>query len=188
VFRILQLGYNVMWSDVDIFWKIDAIPGMLAEMEDFDIGIQSNAPPAEHNDNGRRRINSGFYFVRNSPQSLEAFRQIVEHASATTLSEQPSFYSILCGDDMEYVEGPRDCVNTKIPVKTRLLSRKTYPNGAMTDVIRGVTPESGDDVAIVHFNWLEGHENKVGSFVNASMWLLDDRLNCMYSHPVRSRR
>lgn len=106
--------------------------------------------------------------------------QITEHARKSTLSEQPSFYTILCGDQLQYVSGPRDCLNTEIPVKTRLLSRKIYPNGAMTEVIHGVTPDSPDKVAIVHFNWLEGHENKVQSFVNASMWMLGESGECRY--------
>lgn len=225
VLRILKLGYDVVWSDVDIFWKVrkhaaahtavrreppamsmsvsslgphltlplpvfswtqvNPIPGMLEEMGDMDIGIQSNAPPDEAADNGRRRINSGFYYVRSSPSTVEAFEQITDHARRSTLSEQPSFYTILCGDELQYVQGPRDCLNTKIPVKTRLLSRQVYPNGAMTDVIRGVTPTSEDKVAIVHFNWLEGHENKVQSFVNASMWMLDEHDQCLYDLPRR---
>ena len=80
VLRILQLGYDVVWSDVDIFWKINPIPGMLEEMADMDIGIQSNAPPEERNDNGRRRINSGLYLVKSSPATVQAFQLIVDHA------------------------------------------------------------------------------------------------------------
>ena len=185
VLRILELGYNVLWSDVDIFWKVNVIPGVLAEMGQgegsVDIAIQSNAPPEEEAENGKRRINSGFYLAKSNPPVVEAFRQIVAHARASTLSEQPSFYTILCGDELEYVEGKSDCVNTVIPVKTRLLSRETYPNGAMVEVVRGVTPVSEDEVQIVHFNWLEGHDAKVQSFVNASMWLLqEDEMTCEY--------
>lgn len=183
VLRILELGYNVFWSDVDIFWKVNVVPGVLAEMGEgkgsVDIAIQSNAPPEEEAENGKRRINSGFYLAKSNPQVVEAFRQIVAHARESALSEQPSFYTVLCGDDLEYVQGKSNCVNTAIPVKTLLLSRETYPNGAMVEVVRGVTPASEDDVRIVHFNWLEGHDAKVESFVNASMWLLqEDDMTC----------
>ena len=190
VLRILELGYNVFWSDVDIYWKVNVIPGVLAEMGEgegsVDIAIQSNAPPEEEAENGKRRINSGFYLAKSNPQVVEAFRQIVAHARASTLSEQPSFYTILCGDELEYVQGKSGCVNTAIPVKTLLLSREKYPNGAMVEVVRGVTPVSEDDVRIVHFNWLEGHDAKVESFVNASMWLLqEDDMTCKYQVGVR---
>ncbi len=190
VLRILEFGYNVMWSDVDIFWKVDPIPGVLAEMQadgmDADIGIQSNAPPSEAAENGHRRINSGFYFAKSNPAAVDAFRQIVDHARQSKLSEQPSFYTVLCGDDKQYVQGSRACANTAIPVSTRFLSRDIYPNGAMVDVVRGVTPASRDRLEIVHFNWLEGHDAKVQSFVDASMWMLDPRTGaCMWDSPDR---
>lgn len=184
VLRILEQGYDVLWSDVDIFWKINPIPGVLEEMKEgggVDIAIQSNAPPEEASENGYRRINSGFYMAKSNSPTVEAFRQIVEHARSSTLSEQPSFYTVLCGDEMQFVSGSSYCLNTEIPVKTRLLSREIYPNGAMVEVVKGVTPATEDDVAIVHFNWLEGHDAKVESFVNASMWLLhDDDMTCKY--------
>jgi hypothetical protein len=190
VLRILEFGYNVVWSDVDIFWRVNPIPGMLAEMRadgmDADIGIQSNAPPAEAAENGHRRINSGFYYAKSNAASVEAFRQIVAHARQSKLSEQPSFYTVLCGDDKQYVQGTRACANTAIPVATRFLSRDVYPNGAMVDVVRGVTPASPGGPAIVHFNWLEGHDAKVQSFVDAAMWMLNpDTGACMWDSPAR---
>lgn len=190
VLRILEAGYNVMWSDVDIFWNVNPIPGVLAEMRadggDADIGIQSNAPPAEAAENGHRRINSGFYFAKSNAAAVDAFRQIVAHARQSKLSEQPSFYTVLCGDEKQYVRGSRACANTAIPVATRFLSREVYPNGAMVDVVRGVTPAAPRGVAIVHFNWLEGHDAKVQSFVDASMWMLDPRTGaCIWDSPTR---
>lgn len=182
VLRILELGLNVVWSDVDIFWKVNPIPQMLREMEEKGayIGIQSNAPQDEDVETGHRRINSGLYYARNSPETLEAFGQIVAHASTSTLSEQPSFYSILCGDEKEYVTSANTCENPTIPITTRLLSRHLFPNGAMKDVLRGVTPYTKDDVNIVHFNWIEGHHAKINKFNRAQMWLLDEQEHCKY--------
>ena len=99
VLRILELGYSVLWSDVDIFWKRNPLPELLSSMGDAHIAIQSNAPPVEAPSNGMRRINSGFYFARHSDATMAAFRQIVAHAQSTTLSEQPSFYTVLCGTE-----------------------------------------------------------------------------------------
>lgn len=163
--------------------QVNPIPTILAEMEDeIDLAIQSNALPEEEADNGRRRINSGFYLVKSSESTIQAFTQIVDHARTSPLSEQPSFYTILCGDDMRYTVGLSDCINTDLHVNTRLLDRAIYPNGAMTEIVRGVTPSSQDDVAIVHFNWLEGHDAKVDSHIKAEMWMLDDHAQCMYEY------
>jgi len=185
VLRILKLGIDVVWTDVDIFWKVNPIPPMLEEMGDEAlIGIQSNAPQEEEAETGMRRINSGLYYVKSTTESVEAFSQIVDHASKSRLSEQPSFYTILCGDTREYVTGKSTCFNPSIPIKTQLLSRKRFPNGAMKDVLKGVTPNTQDDVAIAHFNWVEGHANKVARFHQAQMWQLTDKEECLYYTPV----
>ena len=83
---------------------------------------------------------------------------------------------------MRYARGLSDCVNTELGVTTRLLDRAIYPNGSMTEIVRGVTPFSRDDVVMVHFNWLEGHDAKVERHVNAGMWMLDERGACMYDY------
>lgn len=181
VLRILKLGYNVLWSDVDIFWKVNTIPLLLGEMgDDINIAIQSNAPPTEDAENGMRRINSGFYLVKRSDATIEAFTQIVEHAHNSSLSEQPSFYAILCGENSEYTVGMSKCFNPKISTTTLFLNRGLYPNGAMENVLKDVTSTTQDDVAIAHFNWRVGLDTKMQSFVNSSMWLLSEDDQCLY--------
>jgi hypothetical protein len=110
---------------------------------------------------------------------MAAFRQIVAHAQSTTLSEQPSFYTVLCGDNQEHTVGHATCVNSHLNVTTAFLDRTIFPNGAMETIIKSVTPTSNDEVAIVHFNWRVGHDLKIESFKNATMWLLDESLRCM---------
>ena len=144
--RILRLGVSVIWTDVDIYWKVHPLSDMLATIrtdqdrrtrsigkptEPADIVIQSNAPPAEWADNGLLRINSGFYYVAAGPRSVRAFVAIVEHAGRSELSEQPSFYAVLCGEKGEHVDGERACENPRVPARTLMLSRRVYPNGAM---------------------------------------------------------
>ena len=131
--RILRLGFNVLWSDIDIYWKINPLPGILHAIDDdqrrrarltgrpadpADIAIQSNAPPTERADNGLRRINSCFYFVSASPRSLAAFAAIVQHANRSRLSEQPSFYAVLCGPAAEHIDDGRACEYPGLPVRT----------------------------------------------------------------------
>ena len=41
-------------------------------------------------------MSSGFYLVKSSLNSIAAISEIVSHAAASTLSEQPSFYDVLC--------------------------------------------------------------------------------------------
>ena len=62
-----------------------------------DFVVQSNAPSKEPDANGPLRINSGFYRVRSNPATIAAMEQIVMHAASSRLTEQPSFYMVLCG-------------------------------------------------------------------------------------------
>jgi hypothetical protein len=155
VLRILRLDVSVLWTDIDIYWKVHPLSDMLAAIqadrdrrtrsngepaEPADIAIQSNAPPAEQADNGLRRINSGFYYVVAGPRSVKAFEAIVEHARHSELSEQPSFYAVLCGENGELADGLRACENPRVPARTLMLSRRVYPNGAMD--ISGITATS----------------------------------------------
>jgi hypothetical protein len=168
------------------FSQVNPIKGILEDMGDADIGIQSDIPEYDPQDVGSNitklvNLNSGFYYTRSSNVTVRAFEEITKHALQSNLSEQPSFGAILCGEKREYIVKQNQCLNTQIAVKTQVLSRQTYPNGAMTNVTQNVTPTSVDKVAIVHFNWVKGHETKVAGFVNATMWVLDEHGKCLNS-------
>ena len=117
VLQVLEAGYSVVWSDVDITWFVHPFEVMSEFMiPDGGIAIQSNAPYVE-NENAPantktatggslrtedpaafRRLNSGLYVAPNNENVISAFRAITEHASRSKLSEQPSFDAILCED------------------------------------------------------------------------------------------
>ena len=178
VLRLLERGHDVMWTDVDVFWTRDPLPHLLTEMGgDANLAVQSNAPPEEAARNGRRRINSGFYYVRRSEATVQAFRAIVAHAAARSdESEQPSFYSVLCGGSMEYAVGRAHCRReiATLQVTTYFLERRLYPNGAM---LRSIGPYPFGS-HILHFNWCAGREEKKRRFVETGTWLLDERGEC----------
>lgn len=96
VLRIIRTGYSVLWSDVDIVWYKDPLPDLVSYGPGT-FPVQSNEPKSELPGTGIRRINSGFYLVRSDPLTIEAFEAITAHAATTRLSEQPSFYDVLCG-------------------------------------------------------------------------------------------
>lgn len=102
VLRILQLGYNVVWSDCDIVWFKNPLPHLMGH--DADLVIQTNAPDDEPA-NGKRRINSGFYLARSNEQLIQAIDDVVKFAAKSKMSEQPCFYDVLCGKELENVVG-----------------------------------------------------------------------------------
>jgi len=143
--------------------------------DNHDIYIQSNAPPNEIADNGLRRINSGFYFAKSSERTITEFRKIVEHAAISSLSEQPSFYSILCGDNGEFRNSDNTCFNGF--VSTKFLSRTLFPNGAM---IWNRTMNLQNSI-ITHTNWVSGFYNKLTKMLQYNWWVLNNEGNCKYN-------
>lgn len=165
---ILELGYDVVWTDIDVFWKAIPIPRMLEALSDgAHIAISSDAvPTAEPN----AWLNSGLYYVKHSDATIKAFQEIVQDAAVSQTSEQPAFNKILCAQ----TQGPDICLTTDNSVTTRILDRTIFPHGAMYDVVIKVTLSSEDDVATVHYNYRSGREEKEKCLFYAGMWLVRD--------------
>lgn len=77
----LRVGLNVLVSDPDVFWCVDARPVLTAILQstdylDADVVIQAQV--------GYRSLNSGFYFVRANARSIalfDALLQQIEHVN-----------------------------------------------------------------------------------------------------------
>jgi hypothetical protein len=165
--RALRLGYDVLWTDVDIFWKRDPRQDVVNQMgSDVDIGIQTDAVPSQ---NGNKNINSGFFYVRQSKVTISAFEEIVKDEESISSSDQVSFNNVLCASKI----GTERCIWEKGPLKTLTLNRLRYPNGSMNES-KAVSLTSSDEIVIVHFNYRKGRKAKEKSFKRAGMWLLQE--------------
>ncbi|CAI0463479.1 unnamed protein product [Linum tenue] len=99
VLQILKMGYNVLLSDVDVYWFENPLQyvrsfgptTLVAQSDEYNQTGPINLP---------RRLNSGFYFARSNAPTIAAIEKVVNHASTSTLSEQPSFYDMLSGTDV----------------------------------------------------------------------------------------
>ncbi|GJP65230.1 hypothetical protein CLOP_g22142 [Closterium sp. NIES-67] len=183
VLRVLKAGYSVLWTDVDIVWFTDPLPDLLSYGPGT-FPIQSNEPNTTLPGTGIRRINSGFYFARADKKTVDAFEAITAHAATTRLSEQPSFYDILCGVKGEnVVEGKEECV-WQNGLRTIFLDRVVYANGAAhafwdEEDVEGTCRRKG--CAILHNNWIAGKDAKKQRFVVNSFWHYDlEKRMCMW--------
>uniref|UniRef100_A0A7S1T5L1 Nucleotide-diphospho-sugar transferase domain-containing protein n=1 Tax=Compsopogon caeruleus TaxID=31354 RepID=A0A7S1T5L1_9RHOD len=172
VLRILKLGVNVIWTDCDIIWFKNPIPHM--QSHQADLIIQTNAPDNEPM-NGKRRINSGFYLARSNGPTIQAFEDIIKYASRSRMSEQPCFYDVMCGKEMETIVGTDRCAYNGMTVQ--LLDRHLYPNG-ITDGIWDTEPGKiwikFPNLYILHNNWVKGADGKQSRFEKHGFILFDD--------------
>ncbi|XP_024541663.1 beta-arabinofuranosyltransferase RAY1 [Selaginella moellendorffii] len=175
VLRILELGYSVLFSDVDVYWFSSPIRELMA----FGPGVLA-AQTDEYNEkeavNLPRRLNSGFYFAWSDNATIVSFRKIVKHAAKSKLSEQPSFYDVLCGEDGKHRKGNSSCVEPETNLTVEFLDRWRYPNGAYKLIwdskdVRGTCQRLG--CVILHNNWKTGHQQKIERQTRAGLWEYD---------------
>jgi hypothetical protein len=182
--RVLQAGYTVLFSDSDVLWFTNPLPALKARgLNNTLLLVQSNEPVASQPANGLSRINSGFYFAAASPATLAAFAAIVAHAAASSVSEQPSFYDVLCGVGGKYRLGEDACQMPDAGVRTEFLDRDAYPNGKHRDVwdapdVLAAARRMG--AVVLHNNWVVGGQAKVAR--QRVWWHYDEaRAMCQYS-------
>ncbi|XP_047966034.1 beta-arabinofuranosyltransferase RAY1 isoform X2 [Salvia hispanica] len=175
VLQILELGYNVLLSDVDVYWfknPLDYLtsfgPGVLvAQSDEFNVTGAMNLP---------RRLNSGFYYAHSDRITIAALGKVVQHAAYSNLSEQPSFYDTLCGEGGSYRLGDDQCLDPETNLRVHFLDRDLFPNGAY----RGLWEEEDTKKAceergcfVLHNNWINGRKKKLERQVLSGLWEYD---------------
>ncbi|KAJ6313433.1 hypothetical protein OIU77_014856 [Salix suchowensis] len=163
VLTILKLGYNVLLSDVDVYWFGNPLPLLYS----FPPGVLV-AQSDEYNDSGPinlpRRLNSGFYFARSDVSTVAAMEKVVKHAATSNLSEQPSFYDTLCGEGGSYRISDNRCVEPETNLTVHFLDRNLFPNGAYLNLwqkknVKKTCMKKG--CLVLHNNWISGRMNKL---------------------------
>ncbi|CAM6007217.1 unnamed protein product [Sphagnum balticum] len=182
VLHLLHLGYNVLFSDVDVYWFQNPMKEMMA----YGPGTLV-AQSDQHNDTDRanmpRRLNSGFYFAWSDKATIAAFEKIVKHALTSNMSEQPSFYDTMCGFNGVYAVGDDQCLSPETNVTVYFLDRKKYPNGASGGLwekpnVREACIKQG--CIVLHNNWTSSREYKLRRQRVAGLWEYDEKLRMCF--------
>ncbi|KAL0421436.1 UNVERIFIED_CONTAM: Beta-arabinofuranosyltransferase RAY1 [Sesamum latifolium] len=172
VLQILKLGYNVLLSDVDVYWFKNPLPYLnsfgpavlVAQSDEYNVTVPINLP---------RRLNSGFYYAHSDSITIAALEKVVKHAAKSNLSEQPSFYDTLCGEGGSYRLGHDRCLEPETNLVVHFLNRDLFPNGAYQGLweekdIKKACKERG--CLILHNNWISGRRKKLERQVLSGLW------------------
>ncbi|MCL7033887.1 hypothetical protein MKW94_016933 [Papaver nudicaule] len=175
VLKVLKMGYNVLLSDVDVYWFENPLPYLrsygpavlVAQSDEFNLTGPINMP---------RRLNSGFYFARSDAETITALERVVNHASTSALSEQPSFYDVLCGEGGKNRLGDDRCHEPETNLTVHFLDRDLFPNGAYRELweepnIKSVCKKRG--CIVLHNNWINGRKRKLERQVLSGLWEYD---------------
>ncbi|XP_010471061.1 PREDICTED: beta-arabinofuranosyltransferase RAY1 isoform X1 [Camelina sativa] len=175
VLKILKLGYNVLLSDVDVYWFRNPLPllqsfgpsVLAAQSDEYNRTVPINRP---------RRLNSGFYFARSDAPTIAAMEKVVKHAATSGLSEQPSFYDTLCGEGGAYRLGDDRCLEPETNLTVQFLDRELFPNGAYRDLwlkedVRAECEKK--HCFVLHNNWISGRLKKIERQMMRGLWEYD---------------
>ncbi|KAF8098643.1 hypothetical protein N665_0261s0012 [Sinapis alba] len=175
VLKILKMGYNVLLSDVDVYWFKNPLPllhsfgpsVLVAQSDEYNTTVPINRP---------RRLNSGFYFARSDEPTIAAMEKVVKHAATSGLSEQPSFYDTLCGEGGVYRLGNDRCVEPETNLTVHFLDRDLFPNGAYGDIwlkedVRAECEKK--HCYVLHNNWISGRLKKLERQMMKGLWDYD---------------
>ncbi|KAI7742638.1 hypothetical protein M8C21_029596 [Ambrosia artemisiifolia] len=187
VLEILKLGYNVLMSDVDVYWFKNPLPLLttfgpavfVAQSDEYKITGPINLP---------RRLNSGFYYAQSDNTTIAALKKVVKHASLSNLSEQPSFYDTLCGFNGSYRLDDDTCQEPETNLTVHFLDRNLFPNGAYLDLWDSSNVSSrcmSIGCFVLHNNWISGRQKKLERQVSSGLWEHDTSgKEDLYQNPV----
>uniref|UniRef100_A0ACD5TEW3 Uncharacterized protein n=1 Tax=Avena sativa TaxID=4498 RepID=A0ACD5TEW3_AVESA len=175
VLKILRMGYNVLLSDVDVYWFHNPVQ-FLHSLGPSTFAAQSD----EYNETGPtnlpRRLNSGFYYARSDRATITAMEMVVKHATKSNSSEQPSFYDVLCGKEGANRLGDDRCLEPSTNLTVVFLDRDLFPNGAYRRLwdrrdVRSACGELG--CFVIHNNWVNGRKKKLRRQMVSGLWDYD---------------
>ena len=197
---ISQLGYDLLFQDVDMVWYKDPVPWFHRETPDE---TNNNFAVKEWDmvfqDDGARTLffspysaNTGFYFVRNNRKTQYFFNQLLlsgdlvkalsSHQSAliTQLAEFASLYGLKIKSWNRFsaeFPGGHNFHQQKDFMKKLILSKNSTDGRGLINNDKN----SDIDPYIFHMSWTKNKEMKLKFFEQLGEWYLMDK--CNVNHP-----
>lgn len=171
--QILELGYNVMYNDVDMVWLADPFPYLQGNHDvyftDDMVAVKTlnhshDLPPPGKK--GRTYICSCMIFLRPSSGSKLVMMKWIEELQAQPWSkakkanDQPAFNWALN--------------KTAGQVDLYLLPQAAFPTGGLYFKNPAWVQETKKSHVIIHNNYITGFEKKIKRFRDFGLWFVDD--------------
>ncbi|XP_042404181.1 UDP-D-xylose:L-fucose alpha-1,3-D-xylosyltransferase 1-like [Zingiber officinale] len=170
---ILELGYSVMYNDVDIVWVADPFRYLEGDHDVYftddmfaekPLNHSHNLPPPETD--GQTNICSCMIFLRPTRGGKKLIRNWIEEIRKQHWSEnakphdQPAFNCALR--------------KTAKEMDLHLLPQAAFPSGGLYFRNADWVKRTEGMHAIVHNNYMIGFQNKIKRFKDYGLWLADD--------------
>ena len=147
VCELLKKGYNILFTDGDIFYKKNPINYIDNILKDKNIDVVIQNDDGNNNDNDHNYLCTGFYFVKSTPKNIELFN--LSKYQDNKISCDQTLFNKFIKPNLNYA----------------VLPLSLFPNGC-TFYKCG----NKDEQYLVHFNYVVGHEKK-NKMINYGLWL-----------------
>ncbi len=184
----LESNKDILFSDADIHWCVDAVEALLNLGEPYHLADIVVMPEAQYS-----QLNSGFYFVRSNSRTKSLFEEMMKAAELGN-HDQDVFNAFLCGEkfharkvESQNHDVPFSCI-TRNNVVVRILPSTKWPSG--NEIVNGVPifkntrrqlTEMCNSGAfnVVHNNYIKAKLKEVRMIVKG-MWFYksNDHMTC----------
>ncbi|XP_076897183.1 UDP-D-xylose:L-fucose alpha-1,3-D-xylosyltransferase MGP4-like [Bidens hawaiensis] len=171
--QILELGYNVMYNDVDMVWLTDPFPYLKGNHDVYFMDDMSAVKPLDHPNvlpppgkKGRTYICSCMIFMHPTPGAKLVMKKWIEElqiqpwSKAKKANDQPAFNWALN--------------KTAGQIDLYLLPQAAFPTGGLYFKNQTWVDETKGKHVIIHNNYITGFEKKIKRFKDYNLWLVDD--------------
>ncbi|KAK8958100.1 hypothetical protein KSP40_PGU015008 [Platanthera guangdongensis] len=171
--NILELGYNVMYNDVDMVWLADPFPYLQGHHDVYFTDDMTAVKPLNHphslpqpSKKGRTYICSCMIFLRPTNGAKALLRKWIEElqlqpwSKKSRSNDQPAFNWALN--------------KTSGQVDMYLLPQAAFPSGGLYFKNETWVKETEGKHVIVHNNYITGFEKKIKRFRDFGLWLVED--------------
>ncbi|KCV72938.1 hypothetical protein, variant 3 [Fonticula alba] len=165
IYKILQKGYNVLLSDVDVVFLRDPL-----QFVDRNLDIQGGAHKVE-------KITGGFIYFRATDAARALWvKVLLQHRTVFKKIQAMENFNIHSMTEQELVN---ELLKAAKPdeIKWGTIDEKVVADGKRFFIDK-LSQKNGEWPAAIHNNYIIGVDNKRQRFMNISMWLVDDDLRC----------
>ncbi|KAK1282120.1 hypothetical protein QJS10_CPB22g00026 [Acorus calamus] len=174
--NILELGYNVMYNDVDMVWAADPFPYFKGNHDVYFTDDMAAVKPLDHphdlpppGKKGRTYICSCMIFLRPTDQAKLVMKKWIEE-----LQDQPWSKMKKANDQPAFNWALN---KTADQVDLYLLPQVAFPSGGLYFKNQTWVEETKGMHVIIHNNYITGFEKKIKRFRESGLWLIDDYIN-----------
>lgn len=171
--QILELGYNVMYNDVDMVWLADPFSYLQGKHDVYFTDDMAAVKPLNHSHDlpppgkkGRTYICSCMIYLRPTSGAKLVLKKWIEELQAQPWSQakksndQPAFNWALN--------------KTAGQVDLYLLPQAAFPTGGLYFKNQTWVQETKGMHAIIHNNYITGFDKKIKRFHDFGLWLVDE--------------